>query len=122
MTRVDEAQLDLASRRSTSESFFSTASYGNEQDLRRDAYKWETVLHRTRVFGADELLNACFEVDHGAHQKGLRVDSRTIRALPYVLIAIIATEKGEPIYQSVMQKFRALTPTQLRQRLQLRQS
>ncbi len=106
----------------SSESFFSTASYGNEHDLRRDAYKWETVLHRTRVFGADELLDACFDVDHGARQKGLRVDNSTIRALPYVLIATIATEKGEPIYQSVMQKFRALTPIQLRQRVQLRKA
>lgn len=70
----------------------------------------------------DELLDACFDVDHGASQKGLRVDNSKIRALPYVLVATIATEKGEPIYQPVMQKFRALTPTQLRQRVQLRKS
>lgn len=104
----------------SSASFFSTASYGSEQDLRRDAYKWETVLHRTCTFGADELLDACFDVDHGARENGLSVVNSEIPPLPYVLIATIASEKGEPIYQSVMQKYRALAPIQLRERVRLR--
>lgn len=106
----------------SSASFFSTTTYGNEQDLRRDAYKWETVLHRTCTFGADELLDACFDVDHGARENGLSVVNRDVPPLPYVLIATIASEKGEPIYQSVMQKYRALAPIQLRDRVRLRRS
>lgn len=106
----------------TSASFFSTSSYGNEQDLRRDAYKWETVLHRTCTFGADELLDACFDVDHGARQHGLSVVNNDVPPLPYVLIATIASEKGEPIYQSVMQKYRALAPIRLRERVRLHRS
>jgi hypothetical protein len=98
----------------SSASFFSTSSYGNEQDLRRDAYKWETVLHRTCTFGADELLDACFDVGHGAHESGLSVVNSEVPPLAYVLIATIASEKGERIYQSVMQKYRALAPIRLR--------
>jgi hypothetical protein len=100
--------------------FFSTGNYNTEQDLRSDAYKWETVLHRSLNFAADQLLDACFDVDHGAREHGLKVDNSDVPPLPYVLIATVSTQKGEPIYQSIMQKYRALAPIQLRERVQLR--
>lgn len=100
--------------------FFSTGNYESEQDLRADAYKWETVLHKTANFAADQLLDACFDVDHGAREHGLKVDNSEVPPLPYVLIATVSTQKGEPIYQSIMQKYRALAPIQLRDRVQLR--
>lgn len=106
----------------SSEPFFSTSSYGNEQDLRLDAYKWETVLHRTCSFAASELLDACFDVDHGARENGLSVVNSEVPPLPYVLIATIASEKGEPVYPSVMQKYRALAPIQLREQMRLPRS
>jgi len=34
--------------------------------------------------------------------------------LPYVLIATVSTQQGEPVYQSIMQKYCALAPIQLR--------
>jgi hypothetical protein len=99
--------------------FFSTGNYNSEQDLRSDAYKWETVLHRSLNFAADQLLDACFDVDHGAREHGLKVDNRDVPPLPYVLIVTVSTQKGEPIYQSIMQKYRALAPIQLRERVLL---
>jgi len=102
------------------EPFFSSASQGNEQDLRRDAHKWETVLHRTQVYPAEQLLDACFDVDHGAREHGLRVDNKDVPPLPYVLVATIASDKGEPVYQAVRQKFSMLTPISLRDRVRLR--
>jgi len=100
--------------------FFSTGNYETEQDLRADAYKWETVLHKTANFSADQLLDACFDVDHGARKHGLKVDNSAVPPLPYVLIATVSTQRGEPIYQSIMQKYRALAPIELRERVQLR--
>ncbi|MEJ0003115.1 MAG: S8 family peptidase [Pararobbsia sp.] len=104
----------------SSASFFSTGNYDTEQDLRTDAYKWETVLHRTAHFAADELLDACFDVDHGAREHGLKVDNSEIPPLPYVLAATVSTQKGEHIYESIMQKYRALAPIRLRERVRLR--
>lgn len=104
----------------SSEAFFSTGNYESEQDLRADAYKWETVLHRTVHFPADQLLDACFDVDHGARKHGRKIKNSEAQSLPYVLIATISSQKGEPIYQAVMQKYRALLPIQLRDRIQLR--
>lgn len=106
----------------SSESFFSSASQGNEQDLRRDAHKWETVLHRTQVYPAEQLLDACFDVDHGAREHGLRVDNKHVPPLPYVLVATISSDKGEPVYQAVRQKFSMLTPISLRDRVRLRRT
>ena len=104
----------------SSEPFFSSATHGSEPELRRDAHKWETVLHRSQSYPAELLLNACFDVDHGAREHGLRVDNKTVPPLPYVLVATIASEKGEPVYQAVRQKFEMLTPISLRDRVRLR--
>lgn len=104
----------------TTHPFFSTSGLGTEQDLRRDACKWETVLHRAVTFRADELLDACFDVDHGAREHGLGVDNKLVPALPYVLVATIATAKGEPIYQAVRQKYSVLEPIELRERVRLK--
>lgn len=104
----------------SSEPFFSSSSHGSEQDLRRDAHKWETVLHRTQVYPAEFLLNACFDVDHGAREHGRRVNNQQIPPLPYVLVATISSDKGEPVYQAVRTKFGMLTPITLRDRVRLR--
>lgn len=99
--------------------FFSKGEYESEHELRHDAHKWETVLHHTIEIGAHEMLDACFDVDHGAREHGLAVDNSAAAALPYVLVVTVSTQKGEPIYQTVMQKYRMLTPIELRAKVQL---
>lgn len=98
--------------------FFSRGDYESETELRHDARKWETVLHQTMHFQAHELLDACFDVDHGAREHGLPSSSGA-PALPYVLVVTVSTQKGEPIYIAVMQKYRALAPIELRSQVRL---
>jgi hypothetical protein len=104
----------------SSSPFFSTGNYESEQHLRQDAYKWETVLHRSVPFQADQLLNACFDVVHGAREHGLATQNSEVPPLPYVLIATIASQKGEPVYEPVRQKYQALAPITLRDQIRLR--
>lgn len=99
--------------------FFSSGGYTTESDLRRDAHKWETVLHKTVNFEAHELLDACFDVDHGARDHGLAMANSVATGLPYVLVVTVSTQKGEPIYNAVMQKYRMLAPIQIRSQIQL---
>ncbi len=99
--------------------FFSKGGYETEHELRHDAHKWETVLHQTAHFEAHELLDACFDVDHGAREHGLAVNNDEATALPYVLVVTVSTQKGEAIYQTVMQKYRMLAPIELRAKIQL---
>lgn len=103
----------------STEPFFSKGGYETEHELRHDAHKWETVLHQAVSFDAHELLDACFDVDHGAREHGLAVDNSVAPSLPYVLVVTVSTQKGEPIYQTVMQKYRMLAPIELRTKVQL---
>jgi hypothetical protein len=96
----------------SSASFFSRGEYETESQLRHDAHKWETVLHQTMHFQAHELLDACFDVDHGARDHGLPAVGAP--ALPYVLVVTISTQKGEPIYNAVMNRYKMLAPIELR--------
>lgn len=99
--------------------FFSRGEYETESELRHDAHKWETVLHQTMHYQAHELLDACFDVDHGAREHGLAVSNDAAVALPYVLVVTVSTQKGEPIYNAIMQKYRVLKPIELRSQVRL---
>lgn len=103
----------------SSDEFFSSRSYGSEDDLRMDAHKWETVLHRSRSWRAEDLLAACFDIQHGARVKGRKVRVKDVPPLPYVLIVTITSDARQPIYNSVLQRYRTLQPIRLRSRLQL---
>jgi hypothetical protein len=101
----------------SSASFFSRGEYESEEQLRHDAHKWETVLHQTVHFEAHELLDSFFDVDHGARDHGLPASDAP--ALPYVLVVTISTQKGEPIYNAVMNRYKALAPIELRSQPQV---
>lgn len=99
--------------------FFGKAS-DYEKNLRKHGSKWETMMHATLTLDASLLLDSCFDVKHGAREDGLPVKNDEAPALPYVLIATVASELGEPIYQSVMNKYPMLAPIELRGQLRLR--
>ncbi len=101
----------------STESFFSSHSYGSEDDLRRDAHKWETVLHNNGSWRAEELVDACFDIQHGARLNGKGVSLKDIPKLPYVLVVTITSNTREPIYQSVLQRYTTLVPIRVRSRL-----
>lgn len=99
--------------------FFGKAS-DYEQNLRKNGSKWETMLHATHTFEASHLLDPCFDVTHGAREDGLPVINEEAPDLPYVLIITIASELGQPIYQSVMSRYPMLTPIEMRSRVRPR--
>jgi hypothetical protein len=101
----------------STESFFSSHSYGSEDDLRRDAHKWETVLHKNRSWRAEELVDACFDIQHGARLNGKGVSLKNIPKLPYVLVVTITSNTRQPVYQSVLQRYKTLVPIRVRTRL-----
>ncbi len=99
--------------------FFSLGDREREQEQRADGNKWETVLHNSARFEASELLDAFFDVDHGARRRGLAVENKHAASLPYVLVVTVASAKGEQIYQLVRQRYTQLLPVELRTRIRL---
>jgi hypothetical protein len=102
----------------SSDEFFSVGSYGSEDELRLDAHKWETVLHRSRSWRAEALLDACFDIQHGARERGRAVKTKDVPPLPYVLIVTITSDSAQPVYNRVLQRYRSLQPIRLRTRVE----
>lgn len=102
----------------STDEFFSVRSYGGEDELRSDAHKWETVLHKSASWRADELLDACFDIQHGARLSGRGVKTADVPPLPYVLIVTITSDSAQRVYENVLQRYRTLAPIRLRTRLQ----
>jgi hypothetical protein len=98
--------------------FFSVRSYGGEDEMRRDAHKWETVLHKSRSWRAEELLDTCFDIQHGARAKGRSVNTKDVPPLPYVLVVTITSDAKQPVYNNVLQRYRTLQPIRLRTRVE----
>lgn len=99
--------------------FFSTSSHPSEQELRRDAAKWETVLCRTQVFESEKLAGPTFDIQLGTRQRGLPT-SKKVTPTPYVLIVTISSDRRAPIYQQVLTQNQTLQPIKLRQQVVLR--
>jgi hypothetical protein len=97
--------------------FFSSGPYSEEGELRQDAHKWETVLHRSKGMRAEELLDACFDIQHGAREHGRKVNNRSVPPLPYVLVVTITTDSAQQVYTNVLQRYRTLAPIRLRSRI-----
>lgn len=97
----------------STETFFSVGHY-SEDDLRLDAQKWETVLHRAVSLPAEDLLDACFDIQHGARLQGLALKTKDVPPLPYVLIVTITSDTAQPVYNNVLQRYRSLQPIELR--------
>ncbi len=102
----------------STDEFFSASSQRSEDELRRDAHKWETILHRYRSFPAEQLLDACFDIQHGARAQGRAVKTKDVPPLPYVLIVTITSDTAEPVYNNVLQRYRSLQPIRLRTRVE----
>jgi len=99
--------------------FFGKSS-DYEQNLRKHGSKWETMMHATETVDASLLLDSCFDVKHGAREDGLPVKNDEAPSLPYVLIVTVASEMGQPIYQSIMNKYKMLIPIELRGQVRIR--
>lgn len=102
----------------TTGDFFSGSTHSSEAELRADAHKWETVLHQARSWRAESLLDACFDIQHGARARGRKVNNKTVPSLPYVLIVTLASDSAQPVYNNVLQRYQTLQPIRLRARIE----
>src|SRR5258708_38698539 len=53
-----------------SHSFFRQTDYDTEKELRHDAHKWETTLHRRSRFQAATLKDPVFDVHYQVRESG----------------------------------------------------
>jgi hypothetical protein len=86
--------------------FFQLHDYSTEEELRRDAHKWETVLHRERGFRGPSLRNPVFDIHYNARSSGRR-DPRHDK-LRYALVLTVTSPRTSDLYDQVVTRYRTL--------------
>lgn len=86
-----------------SEPFFQLKQYGTEHELRRDAHKWETVLHRERRLSGGRLHNPCFDINYQARAEGQKFSPPD--KLRYALIITITAPRVADLYNRIMRRY-----------------
>ena len=74
-----------------------------EDELRRDAWKWENCLHTRVTFLATSLRNPVLDIHYNA-----RMDSRDFtpeKELPYALVVTVHAKHLRDLYDKVVRKY-----------------
>lgn len=88
-------------------SFFGAANRGlTEEELRRDAWKWENCLHASKTFRGSSLRNPCFDIHYNARLEGR--DFAPDEPLSYALVISIHAKHIVDLYDQVVRKYATL--------------
>lgn len=86
--------------------FFKQHERSKEQDLRRDAHKWDTVLHGQKTKRGSSLADPTFDIHYLAREPGTRASPSQAVKLPYALIITVESKRTPDIYEKVEQRYR----------------
>lgn len=93
-----------------SSSFFRRTDYDTEKELRQDAHKWETTLHRSRRFQSTTLNDPVFDVHYQVRESGKPSAGDKIH---YALIITLKAPRVANLYDRIVQRYRTqLEPIQ----------
>lgn len=85
-------------------SFFgSAASSMAEDELRKDAWKWENSLHSSKSFRGASLQNPCFDLHYNARLEGRNFTPNEV--LPYALVISVRARHTTDLYDQVVRRY-----------------
>jgi hypothetical protein len=85
-------------------SFFQLRDYATEKEHRRDAHKWETVLHRRKRMRGSSLKNPVFDIHFAPRAFGAPVF--TTDKIRYALVITIKSPRTPDVYDRIVQRYR----------------
>lgn len=87
-----------------SKSFFGVAQKGaTEEELRRDAWKWENCLHSEKSMLGSSLNNPIFDIHYNARMEGHNHDPHA--KLKYALVVTVTAKNVVDLYNQVVRKY-----------------
>jgi len=87
--------------------FFGRAEKGlTEEELRRDAMKWENTLHSSRNFHGSSLKNPVFDIHYNSRLEGQNYAPGT--PLRYALVISLTAPKVADLYDQIVRRYRTL--------------
>ncbi|WP_016955808.1 S8 family peptidase [Catenovulum agarivorans] len=117
--RANEHKIKKEAKHASTKPFFTNNNlYQSEEELREDAYKWETCITRSQRFKRQTLENPIFDVKyHGREQGGDSLSDPT--PLSYSLIISIRTQGNSNLYNTILQQNQTLQAVQVEPRIRL---
>ena len=101
--------------------FFQLKEFSEEQELRKDAHKWETTLHRSRRMYGTSLKDPVFDIHYNSRLGG--ANSRVAGPIKYAMVVSIDAPKVPDLYTRVLARYPTiLVPLRPRIELPLRSS
>lgn len=87
-----------------SKAFFQAKDLSiDEVDLRADAHKWETTLHKTRSMRGSGLRDPVFDVHYNARVGGR--NARHADKIPYALVITVSSNNTSGLYNKILQRY-----------------
>ena len=100
----DQNRKDPKQAHADSKPFFGrTQNNLLEDELRRDAWKWENCLHTRVTFMGKSLRNPVLDIHYNARQGGRDHDPK--EKLPYALVVSVHAKHLGDLYDSVVRKY-----------------
>ncbi len=92
------------------DSFFNAKNlYPKEQELRKEAHKWETTLHAAQRKLGSSLHEPVFDIHYNAREGG--AISRTTERIPYALVITLSAPKVTDLYNQIVRRYRGTLET-----------
>lgn len=97
--RKDPTQVHADSRH-----FFQAKDvFVEESELRADAHKWETTMHKLSNMRGSGLSNPVFDVHYNARIGGR--NAKAAEKIPYALIITVSSRKMRGLYDKIVQRY-----------------
>jgi len=101
--RPHDQKFEADATHPKSTAFFQLKDFSTEEELRRDAHKWETVLHREKRMRGRSLRNPMFDVHYNARDAG--GPSATTDQVPYALVITVSAPSVGDLYDRVVRRY-----------------
>lgn len=100
----DKKRKDAKQLHADSSHFFQAKDvFVEETDLRADAHRWETTLHKARSMRASGLRNPVFDVHYNARIGGR--NAKSADKIPYALVITVASKNTSDLYNKILQRY-----------------
>ncbi|WP_319557968.1 S8 family peptidase [Thiomicrorhabdus sp.] len=87
------------------ESFFQQVKKATEAELRRDAAKWESVLHAEKNKRGNKLDDPYFELHYMAREGGGAIDGSKASSIKYAFVVTIESPKHGDIFTDILSAY-----------------
>lgn len=87
---------------------FGSGMYKSEGELRKDAMRWDTVLHAKKSVNTDDLIDPYFHINYQVRDEGESVRVEDAVPMAYALVVTIEVPGIQDLLQRVQQEFPVL--------------